>query len=176
MSVRVFLRLFSRVCPLSLFFLFVLSFIMTTAHAETWTHVSRNTEAKIGPTDPGSYDEYLDTDYIGYEGEWTLIRVKSVMDDPANEFHGKLELSTWAISCRQYKMGMKDYKAFREVHDAPSQPAFQQVSERADIERLARNFLPLNKDAVITIWYMYACLGIRPANWAEAKENMFSRK
>jgi hypothetical protein len=138
---------------------------LPAVQAENWVHVERYSQPKISQSDPAPYDEYLDTDFINFEGKWTLIRTKRISDESANEFHGKLELSTWAISCREFKFGTKEFRLFFD--DDGKNEKYSKVSSAADLDQLARS-LPLRQvESVGMIFYAYACLGATPEMWAE---------
>jgi hypothetical protein len=134
-----------------------------TAQAQNWVHVERYNEPKISPSDPAPYDEYLDTDFINFDGKWTLIHTKKISDESANEFHGKMELSTWAISCRERRFSLKEFHLF--LDDDGKNEKFSQVSSAADLDRLARSFSPKSVESTGAIYYAYACAGATPEMW-----------
>ncbi|MFC5476369.1 hypothetical protein [Paraherbaspirillum soli] len=142
---------------------------LQTAKAENWVHILRYDDPKIAPVDPAPYDEYLNTDFVDFDGKWTLIRTKIVSDEADNDFHGKLEIWTWAISCREFKQGRKEYRQFDDVDG--KQEKLHTVSSAAELDRFARSIaggpIPLAADSPAAALYRYACLGVTPHLWAE---------
>ncbi|MGS0743051.1 hypothetical protein ACVBEF_14640 [Glaciimonas sp. GG7] len=144
--------------------------ISRAAEAENWVHLQRVSDPKISQSDRGPYDEYLDTDFIDFDGKWTLINTKIVSDESANEYHGKMELWTWGISCRELKMGSKGIRQF--LDDDGESEQYSKVSTVADLDRFSRIIQPFQKESVSTIFFVYACFGATPKMWAEREKSI----
>lgn len=126
---------------------------------ESWLHIYRNASPAIGLTDKGPYDEYLDLNNLEVNGEWTLVHIKSIRDGSPTEYHGKLILSTLAISCKRIKFG---YPYVGDFHDAEGRiPMQETITSFAKFERLAIGRAP-SASSPNAIYYRFACFGIKP--------------
>ena len=151
-------RLMNKLTAVSLLFV-----VSQTVHAANWVHILRYEDPKLMPVDPAPYDEYLDTEFVGHEGKWTFIHIKTISDEDANEYHGKMELITLAISCREYKLGQKNFRAYFDKKGLRIKRS--QTNSAADLERFARAIQPFEHETVGTLYYVHACLGITPEMW-----------
>jgi hypothetical protein len=127
--------------------------------AENWLHIYRDASPMIGPTDRGPYDEYLDVDYLEVQGKWTLVHTKTVRDDAATEYHGKLTRITLAISCKEFRFG---YPHVVDFADADGRiPMHESTLSLAEVDELAFGRAPAPSSPG-AIYYRFACLGVRP--------------
>lgn len=130
-----------------------------SSRAESWLHIYRDASPMIGPIDKGPYDEYLNLDRREVKGEWALVHIKTIRDDPATEYHGKLILSTLAISCKRVKFG---YLYIGDFHDAEGRmPMRETTMTVAELDRLASGRVPA-ANSISAIYYRFACLGLKP--------------
>lgn len=130
-----------------------------SSRAENWLHIYRDASPMIGPIDKGQYDEYLDLNYLEVNGDWALVHIKTIRDGSSTEYHGKLILSTLAISCKRIKFG---YPYIGDFHDAEGRMLMQETTITfAELERLAIG-RAASASSPYAIYYRFACLGIHP--------------
>lgn len=138
-----------------------LSLSVTTVSAIEWVHIYRDDTAKISESDPGPFDEYLDLDSLRVVEGWALYTTKRILDDAPNEYHGKVELATAALSCKQFKIGYLYTGIFADVEQRT--PIFEQTKSIVEMEKTAFDFvrggLPISNTPA-QLYYHFACNGL----------------
>jgi hypothetical protein len=146
--------------------LLLLLFFAEAAIAETWIQIGRYDEPKISQMDPSPYSTYLDTDFLVSNEKWILIRVKNVYEASPGEHRGKMDLTTYALSCEEFVITQTEQlryanyegKHFHEKQLTPKEQWDQWPYRQQIFRGPIRNY----KDSPMAHMYRFACHGVKP--------------